>query len=197
MTDPNRTDEFVRWARTRLDEMAAAVMALQERLDTLDGQVRGEAEQSISKAQAWLKDCADQVARVREQGEVAVADAQTHVEKTWVEFQQEAGKWVETAQNQQQTFEAQARAQMQSWQGAVNEFMQRAAQVQEAGRKEADAAVDRLKADAKKAEAHLEDLQKAGAASWDVMAKALNTSREAFDKAASEAREEFGKASKS
>ena len=196
MSDQNRIDEFVGWAKTRLDEMAAAVKALQGQMDTMNDQVRAEAEQSIAKAQAWLRDCADQLSKVREQGETAVGDAQAHIERVWAEFEQEAAKWVELAQNQQQTFEAQANAQMQSWQGAVQEFMQRASQMQDAARVEVEAAVDRLKNDAAQAEGHLEELKKAGTASWDAMAKALDTSRAAFDKAAKEAREEFSKASK-
>lgn len=197
MTDQNKIDEFVGWTKTRLDEMAAAVKALQERLDSLDDQVRSEAEQSITKAQAWLSDCVDQLSRVREQGESAVEDAQAHIEKTWADFEQEASKWVEIANNQQQTFEAQAQAQMQSWRGTVDEFMQRATHVQDAGRKDVEAAVEKLRADAKQAETQLGDLQKAGSASWDAMAKALEKSRSAFDKAASQARKEFGKATKS
>jgi multidrug resistance efflux pump len=133
-------------------------------------------------------------------GRRAVADAQGYIEATWAKFQTEADRWVELAKDQQAAFEARARAQAQAWQNVVNTYVQRASEVHAQNQAQVEAQVERLKADAQKAQAELNakvvDLSKAGQASWVAMSQALDESRNAFAKAIEITAKKFSEATK-
>jgi Na+/phosphate symporter len=196
MTNQSQIDTFVGQAKARLDEMGAAAKEFEAQLNTLDAQIRPEAEQAIAKIQEWVKEGEAKLKELSEKGEASLAEAQAYIEKVWAEFETEAAKWVDIANSQRATFEAQARAQLQSWQGMVDECLKRASEVQESGKANAEAEIVRLKGEAKKAEAHIDELRKAGEASWSVMSKGLEQSRSAFEKAAKQAWSEFSKTAK-
>jgi hypothetical protein len=193
-------DVFVGWAKARLDEMAADAKVLQSRLGDLDASRRAQAEQAIAQVNRWVGEGQAKIKEVQSQGEAAIADAQAYMEATWAKFQTEADKWVEEAKNQQATFEARAQAQAQSWQKLVNDYVQRAGEVQAQNKAQAGAQVDKLKADAQKAQSELngkvDDLSKAGQASWSAMSQALDESRNAFAKAIDITAKKFNEATK-
>lgn len=196
MTEQSQIDPFVEQAKARLDEMGAATKEFEARLGTLDAQIRPEAEQAIAKVQEWVKEGEAKLKELGEKGEVSIAEAQAFIEKVWAEFETVMAKWVEIANSQQATFEAQAKAQLESWQGMVDECLKRTAEVQESGKANAEVEIERLKGEAKKAEAHIDELRKAGEASWVTMSKGLEQSRSAFEKAATQAWSEFSKTAK-
>jgi uncharacterized protein Yka (UPF0111/DUF47 family) len=196
VTNQSQIDTFVEQAKARLDEMGAAAKEFEKRLNTLDAQIRPEAEQVLAKVQEWVKEGESRLKELSEKGETSLADTQAFIEKVWAEFETEVAKWVEIANSQRATFEAQAKAQHESWQGMVDECLKRAAEVQESGKANAETEIERLKGEAKKAEAHIDELRKAGEASWSVMSKGLEQSRSAFEKAAKQAWSEFSKTAK-
>src|SRR6266508_1809122 len=58
---------FVEWAKARLDEMAASAKVLESRLDSLDVNVRAQAEQAIAHVKQWIAEV--QVSeRIRQMG---------------------------------------------------------------------------------------------------------------------------------
>ncbi len=197
MTDQSQIDTFVEQAKARLDEMGAAAKEFEARLGTLNAQIRPEAEKAIAKVQEWVKEGEARLKELSEKGEASLAEAQAYIEKVWAEFETEVAKWVEIANSQRATFDAQAKVQLESWQGMVDECLKRASEVQESGKANAEAEIVRLKGEAKKAEAHIDELRKAGEASWSVMNKGLEESRSAFEKAARQAWSEFSKYAKS
>ena len=180
-------DSFVEWTKARLDEMAADAKVLQSRLGDLDASRRAQAEQAVAQINRWVGEGQAKIKDVQAEGEAAIVDAQAYNEATWAKFQTEAHKWVEVAKDQQATFEARARAQAQAWQNVVNTYAQRAAEVHAQNKVQAEAQVEQLKADAQKAQSELnakvDDLSKAGQASWSAMSQALDESRNAFAKA--------------
>lgn len=193
-------DIFVDWAKGRLDEMAADAKVLQYRLGDLDVSLRAQAEQSVAQINRWVGEGETKTKEVQARGEAAIADAQAYIEATWPKFQAEANKWVEEAKNQQATFEARAQAQAQTWQNLVNDYVQRAAEVHAQNKVQAEVQVEQLKADAQKAQAGLnakvDDLSKAGQASWGAMSQALDESRNAFAKAIEITAKKFNEATK-
>ena len=193
-------DVFVEWAKARLDEMAANGKVLESSLDKLDASVRAQAEQAIAQVNQWVAEGQAKIKEVQAKGEVSIADAQAFIDATWARFQIESDKWVEMAKDQQATFEARAQAQAQAWQNVVNTYMQRAAEVHAQNKAQAEAQVEQLKADAQKAQADLnakvDDLSKAGQASWDAMSQALDESRNAFVKAIEITAKRFNEAAK-
>lgn len=193
-------DVFVEWAKARLDEMAADAKVLQSRLGDLDASRRAQAEQAVAQINRWVGEGQAKIKEVQAQGEAAIADAQAYIEATWAKFQTEADKWVEEAKNQQATFEARAQAQAQAWQNLVNDYVQRAAEVHAQNKVQAEAQVEQLKADAQKMQSELnakvDDLSKAGQASWGAMSQALDESRNAFAKAIEITAKKFNEATK-
>ena len=193
-------DVFVEWAKARLDEMAADAKVLQSRLGDLDASRRAQAEQAVAQINRWVGEGQAKIKEVQAQGEAAIADAQAYIEATWAKFQTEADKWVEEAKNQQATFEARAQAQAQAWQNLVNGYVQRAAEVHAQNKVQAEAQVEQLKADAQKMQSELnakvDDLSKAGQASWGAMSQALDESRNAFAKAIEITAKKFNEATK-
>ena len=193
-------DIFVEWAKGRLDEMAANAKVLQSRLGDLDVSLRAQAEQAVAQINRWVGEGETKIKEVQARGEAAIADAQAYIEATWPKFQAEANKWVEEAKNQQATFEARAQAQAQAWQNLVNDYVQRAAEVHAQNKVQAEVQVEQLKADAQKMQSELnakvDDLSKAGQASWGAMSQALDESRNAFAKAIEITAKKFNEATK-
>ena len=170
---------------------------LESRLDSLDVNVRAQAEQ-IAHVKQWIAEGQAQIKDVQAKGAASIAEANAQIEATWSKFQSESGKWAELAEDQQATF--QARAQAQAWQNVVNSYMQRAAELHTRNKAQAEAHVAEFKADAQKAQADLkakvDDLSKAGQASWTAMSQALDDSRNAFSKAIEVTAKRFDEAAK-
>jgi len=191
---------FVEWAKARLDEMAANAKVLESSLDKLDASTRAQAEQAIAQVNQWIAEGQAKIKDVQAKGETSIAEAKTDIEAMWGSFQRESDKWVELAKDQQATFQARAQAQAQAWQNVVNTYMQRAAEVHAQNKAQAEAQVDQLKADAQKAQADLnakvDDLSKAGQASWAAMSQTLDESRNSFARAIEIAAKRFNEATK-
>jgi hypothetical protein len=189
---------FVEWAKARLDEMAASAKVLESRLDSLDVNVRAQAEQAIAHVKQWIAEGQAQIKDVQAKGAASIAEAKAQIEATWSKFQSESGKWAELAKDQQATF--QARAQAQAWQNVVNSYMQRAAELHARNKAQAEAHVAEFKAEAQKAQADLkakvDDLSKASQTSWAAMSQALDDSRNAFSKAIEVTAKRFDEAAK-
>ena len=191
---------FVERAKARLDEMAANAKVLESRLDSLDANVRAQAEQAIAHVRQWIAEGQAQIKDVQATGDASIAEAKARIEATWSKFQSESGRWAELAKDQQATFQARAQAQAQAWQNVVNSYMQRAAELHARNKAQAEAHVEQLKAEAQKAQADLktkaDDLSKAGQASWAAMSQALDDSRNAFSKAIEVTAKRFDEAAK-
>jgi len=193
-------DVFVEWAKACLDEMAASAKVLESRLDSLDVNVRAQAEQAIAHLKQWIAEGQADIKDVQAKGAASVAEAKAQIEETWSKFQSESSKWAELTKDQQATFRARAQAQAEAWQNVVNSYMQRAAELHARNQKQAQAHVEELTAQALKAQADLkakaDSLNKAGQASWAAMSQALDESRNAFSRAVDAAARSFDDAAK-
>jgi hypothetical protein len=193
-------DVFVEWAKACLDEMAASAKVLESRLDSLDVNVRAQAEQAIAHVKQWIAEGQADIKEVQAKGAVSIAEAKAQMEQTWSKFQSESSKWAELTKDQQATFQARAQAQAQAWQNVVNSYMQRAAELHARNQKQAQAHVAEFTVQAQKAQADLkakvDDLSKAGQASWSAMSQALDESRNAFSKAIAATAKSFDEAAK-
>ena len=192
---------FVEWAKARLDEMAASAKVLDSRLDSLDVNVRAQAEQAIAHVKQWIAEGQAEIKDVQAKGAGSIAEAKAQMEATWSKFQSESSRWAELTKDQQATFQARAQAQAEAWQNVVNNYMQRATELHARNQKQAEAHVQQLTAQAQKAQADLEAkadrLGKAGQASWEAMSQALDESRDAFSKAIEATAKSFDDAAKS
>jgi len=193
-------DVFVEWAKACLDEMAASAKVLEARLDSLDVNVRAQAEQAIAHVKQWIAEGQAEINDVKAKGAASIAEAKAQMERTWSKFQSESNKWAELTKDQQATFQARAQAQAEAWQNVVNSYMQRATELHARNQKQAEAHVQQLTAQAQRAQADLkakaDNLGKAGQASWAAMSQALDESRNAFSKAIEVAAKRFDEAAK-
>ncbi|HUU25070.1 MAG TPA: hypothetical protein VMW68_05840 [Methyloceanibacter sp.] len=191
---------FVEWAKARLDEMAASAKVLDSRLDSLDVNVRAQAEQTIAHVKQWIAEGQADIKDVQAKGAGSIAEARAQMDATWSKFQSESSRWAELTKDQQATFQARAQAQAEAWQNVVNSYMQRATELHARNQKQAEAHVQQLTAEAQKAQADLkakaDNLGKAGQASWAAMSQALDESRNAFSKAIEVAAKRFDEAAK-
>lgn len=193
-------DVFVEWAKARLDEMAASAKVLNSRLDSLDANARAQAEQAIAHVKQWMAEGQADIKEVQAKGAGSIAEAKAQIEKMWSKFQSEFSRWAELTKDQQANFRARAQAQAAAWQKVVNSYTQRAAELHARNQKQAEAHVAQLTADAQKAQADLkakvDDLSKAGQASWAAMSQALDKSRNAFSRALEATAKSFDEAAK-
>jgi len=191
---------FVEWAKARLDEMAASAKVLDSRLNSLDVNVRAQAEQAITHVKQWIAEGQADIKDVQAKGAGSIAEARAQMDATWSKFQSESARWAELTKDQQATFQARAQAQAEAWQNVVNSYMQRATELHARNQKQAEAHVQQLTAEAQKAQADLkakaDNLGKAGQASWAAMSQALDESRNAFSKAIEVAAKRFDEAAK-
>lgn len=191
---------FVEWAKARLDEMAASAKVLDSRLDSLDVNVRAQAEQAIAHVKQWIAEGQADIKDVQAKGAGSIAEARAQMDATWSKFQSESSRWAELTKDQQATFQARAQAQAEAWQNVVNSYMQRATELHARNQKQAEAHVQQLTAQAQKAQADLkakaDNLGKAGQASWDAMSQALDESRNAFSRAIEATAKSFDDAAK-
>jgi len=192
---------FVEWAKACLDEMAASAKVLESRLDSLDVNVRAQAEQAIAHVKQSIVEGQAEIKDVQAKGAGSIAEAKAQMEDTWSKFQSESSRWTELTEDQQATFQARAQVQAEAWQNVVNSYMQRAAELHAGNQKQAEAHVEQLTAQAQKAQADLkakaDSLGKAGQASWAAMSQALDESRDAFSKAIEVTAKSFDDATKS
>ncbi|HUU66754.1 MAG TPA: hypothetical protein VMW57_05650 [Methyloceanibacter sp.] len=193
-------DVFVEWAKACLDEMAASAKVLDSRLDSLDVNVRAQAEQAIAHVKQWIAEGQADIKDVQAKGAGSIAEARAQMDATWSKFQSESSRWAELIKDQQATFQARAQAQAEAWQNVVNSYMQRATELHARNQKQAEAHVQQLTAQAQKAQADLkakaDNLGKAGQASWDAMSQALDESRNAFSRAIEATAKSFDDAAK-
>jgi hypothetical protein len=192
---------FVEWAKACLDEMAASAKVLESRLDSLDVNVRAQAEQAIAHVKQWIAEGQAEIKDVQAKGAGSIAEAKAQMEATWSKFQGESSRWAELNKDQQAMFQARAQAQAEAWQNVVNNYMQRAAELHARNQKQAKTHVEQLTAQALKAQADLkakaDSLGKAGQTSWAAMSHALDESRDAFSKAIEATAKSFDDAAKS
>ena len=103
-------------------------------------------------------------------GEAAWLGAKSHLEGTWNGFETEVKKYVETFGKQirqpQTMFQNAAAAQLKAWREAAEKIHSAAATLAVDRRSDIDAALTRMKADASKAEANLQELNRAGTELW-------------------------------
>ena len=191
---------FVEWAKARLDEMAASAKVLDSRLNSLDVNVRAQAEQAIAHVKQWIAEGQADIKDVQAKGAGSIAEARAQMDAAWSKFQSESARWAELTKDQQATFQARAQAQAEAWQDVVNDYMQRATELNAKNQKQAEAHVQQFAAQAQKAQADLkakaDNLGKAGQASWAAMSQALDESRNAFSKAIEVAAKRFDEAAK-
>lgn len=113
-------------------------------------------------------------------------------------FEAETKKYLETFGNgleqQQAVFQSQMTAQLNAWREVADKLSAAGKEFAIERRREIDATISRMKADAADAEKKLQELARAGTESWSTLNAALAETRATFDRANQATREAFKRA---
>ncbi len=194
----NNIHFYVNWAKERLDEMDATLTSLENKVADVHADARAKADKLLSTMRAKRDDFRNIVKRQAEANEASWITAQAQLEARWRSFETEAREFVESfvkqVEQQQETFKLQAAAQLNAWREAADKFGSAADQFGAERRREIEAALTRMKADAVTAEAKLQKLSEAGNRSWSALMATLTETRATFDRANQALREQFKRA---
>ena len=189
---------FLGWAKERIDEMDATLASLESKAEQIQAESRAKADQFVAEMRKKQDEFNSNAKKQAEAGEVAWDSAKVRLETEWKSFETETKKYLETfgkgVEQHQAVFQSQATAQLNAWRDAADKLNSAAKEFSIERRREIDTTVSRMKADAATAEEKLQNLAKAGTASWAVLNAALAETRATFDHANQAAREAFKRA---
>jgi hypothetical protein len=176
---------YFNWAKERIDEMDAVLASLEAKAGEVQAESRSRADLLIADLHKKRDEFRETAKKQADAGEAAWLRAKSQLEGTWNDFEIEVKKYVETfgKQIQQTTFQNAAAAQLKAWRDAAEKIHNAAAGLAVDRRSDIDATLTRMKADASKAEANLQEFKRAGTDSWVALNGALAESRAAFDRA--------------
>ena len=176
---------YFNWAKERIDEMDAVLASLEAKAGEVQAESRSKADLLIADLHKKRDEFQEVAKKQVDAGEAAWLRTKSQLEGTWNGFEIEVKKYVETfgKQVQQTTFQNAAAAQLKAWRDAAEKIHNAAAGLAVYRRSDIDATLTRMKADASKAEANLQELKRAGTESWVALNGALAESRAAFDRA--------------
>jgi hypothetical protein len=176
---------YFNWAKERIDEMDAVLASLEAKAGEVQAESRSKADLLIADLHKKRDEFQEVAKKQADAGEAAWLRTKSQLEGTWNGFEIEVKKYVETfgKQAQQTTFQNAAAAQLKAWRDAAEKIHSAAAGLAVDRRSDIDATLTRMKADASKAEANLQEFKRAGTESWAALNGALTESRAAFDRA--------------
>ena len=189
---------FFNWAKERIDEMDAIVASLESKAAEMQAESRVKTGQFIADLRKKRNEFEGAVKKQAESSEAAREATKTRLETEWKGFESEMKKYLEglgkDVKQQQVVFQSQVTAQMQAWREAADKIHAAAGEFAAGHRKEIDATVSQMRADAATAQAKLQKLAQAGTESWSALSAALTETRAAFDRANQAAGEAFKRA---
>lgn len=190
---------YTSWAKGRLDEMDAAVSAIESKIGAVQADARDKANNVLADLKARRDAFRATVHQQAEANEAAWTNAKAKLESEWHVFETDVKNYVESYGDQAQlkaaTFKLQAAAQVNAWREAADRLGATASKFTAERRADLDSVVSSMKADAAAAEARLQKLHDVGAQSWSALMTALSESRAAFDRANQASRDAFKRAS--
>ena len=192
---------FLSWAKERIDEMDATLASLESKAVQMQAQTRVKADQFIVEMKKKRDQFETTVKKQADAGEAAWDSAKPRLETELKGFQAETQKYFETfgkgLEQQQAVFQSQATAQLGAWRETADKLNAAGKEFAIERRREIDATVSRMKADAVAAEKKLQELARAGTKSWSTLNSALAETRATFDRANQATREAFKRATTS
>jgi hypothetical protein len=201
MTAQSSVHFFLTWAKERIDEMDATLASLEGKAASMKADARVKADQCIAGLRKKRDEFESTARKQAEAGDAAWDATKVRLESEWKGFQSEIKQYLDSMgknmEQQQAVFESQVTAQLNAWRETADKLNAAAKDLKIERRREIDATVARMKADATAAEEKLQKLAQAGTESWSAMTAALAETRGVFDRANQAAREAFNRAASS
>lgn len=201
MTEQSSVHFFLSWAKERIDEMDATLASLEGKTAAMKADARGKAEKCIADLRKKRDEFESTVKTQAAAGDAAFDATKVRLENEWKGFQADIKQYLDglgkNMEQQQAVFKSQVTAQLNAWRDTADKLNTAAKEFKTERRREIDASVARMKADAAAAEEKLQKLAKAGTESWSALDTALAETRGVFDRANQAAREAFKRAASS
>ena len=157
---------FLNWTKERIDEMDATLASLESKTAELRSESRAKADQVIADLRKKRDEFENTAKKQAEAGEAAWDATMKRLEAQWKGFETEINAYLEglgkDIKQQQAVFQSQFAAQMKAWRETADKTHAAAAEFAAERRKDLDAAVSRMKADAATAQEKLQKLTGAG-----------------------------------
>jgi hypothetical protein len=201
MTEQSSVHFFLSWAKERIDEMDATLASLEGKTAAMKADARVKAEECIADLRKKRDEFESTVKAQAAAGDAAFDATKVRLENEWKGFQADIKQYLDSLgknmEQQQAVFKSQVTAQLNAWRDTADKLNTAAKEFKTERRREIDASVARMKADAAAAEEKLQKLAKAGTESWSALDAALAETRGVFDRANQAAREAFKRAASS
>jgi uncharacterized phage infection (PIP) family protein YhgE len=189
---------FLNWVKERIDEMDAALASLESEAGQMRADARMKAEQFIVDLRQKRDEFERSAKKQAEAGEAAWDAAKAQLDSEWKGFEAEMKKYLEAVAKDvgqlQTVFQSQGKAQINALRQTADKIHAAAAQFAAERRKDVDASVSRMRAEATAAEEKLRKLAEAKTESWPALSAALTETRAVFDRTNQAAREAFKQA---
>jgi hypothetical protein len=189
---------FLNWTKERIDEMDATLASIESKVAEMRAESRAKADQFIGDLREKRTDFASTVRKQAQEGEAAWETTKARLETQWKSFETEIKRYFETSgrdiSQQEAVFQSQVTAQMNAWRETADKIHEAASDFASERRKDIDATVSRMRAEAAAAQDKLQKLAGAGTESWSALSDALAETRAVFDRANQTAREAFKRA---
>jgi hypothetical protein len=183
MDDKGIIQQMADWARLRLDEIDAGVVAMEQRLRTIADEGQLQAHLALLEARK-----AREAYRIafRNLSRATLNDAAARKEAldlAWGDFQRSADSWVAAAGHDIDDLKARARAQAEAWERILGEYRARLMERAEDGKARMRASVEALEEASLRQKETWRKLEAAGGTSFAAWSTALGQARDAFDEA--------------
>ena len=178
--------------------MDATLASLESKAAEMQADARLKADRFIADMKVKRDEFESTVKKQAEAGEATWDSAKVRLDTEWKGFQAETEKYLKAfgkgIEQQRAVFQSQVTAQLNAWRETADKLNAAAKEFAIERRREIDATVSRMKADAVDAEKQLQDVARAGTESWSALNAALAETRATFDRAHQAAREAFKRA---
>ena len=193
MPEQSSVHSYLNWTKQRIDEMDAALAALEAKSAQAQAQSKAKAEQLIVDLKKRRAEFSATARKQAEASGAALQSAKAQLEVQWQGFEGQVKAYFDAVgqqvEQQQATFRSIAAAQAKAWREAADKLHGEAFKLAGAGRAQAEAAIKRMEEHAADAEGRLQKFRQAGGESWGAFSAALAESRRAFDRANQETAE--------
>lgn len=195
MTTTSNIHPFTEWAKSRLDEMDAALAVFETKAKGAEKDTGKKADAAIANMKKRRDAFRAEVEKEHEANAKAWSATNAQLEDEWHAFEEDVDAYWESvgdkAGSYGAAFRAQADAQKQAWRDTAARIKAAAKTFQADRRTEVDAAIVKSEHIAQNAGAKLDNVSEASKISWVALKSALTESRSAFDAANTKAQAAF------
>lgn len=203
MTKESRAHQEVEWAKQKLDEIDATLVALEQTVGDVNASARQHADQALAQLKAARDAAHKRYDKLRANVDAARKGADNAYEDfkaEWADVELAFESFVATTRVQmdvaRKAVAARAEAQRQSWERAVAAIQAAASDAVNEGQREFHTAIERLSAARRKMEAKAGDAASARDETWSAIKEGIDEARAAHGRAWKRIRDAFERLAK-